>query len=1021
MINSLAFLLLLLLAEAASSRFSRVVEAVATTPAHVSGGAGAAAEGAATAAGSEIAAAQQPPPVFDVDDALAAIRAQAAAGGGGTPLSPAAAATAGRTAMASACGPGLGRCTLVMGGCCSERGTCGWECRGACQALFSAPGFCSSDANAGDGAGGGGGGVGGTSVSSAPPPPASSLPLVSLGSPCGAYLARCAGSGAGAGAGGGERGGRSCCSVLGFCVAAPSPLCSSDGDGNDDSDESTRVRTTRRFRLVATRGEINISAPLSEGGEGYRPEGIRVNGRGPPLPPPSLSAAAGDRVVVEFVNALEEPSGLHFHGVRWRDRANEDGAAGLAQRAVAAGGIGEEGKGIGGSGGSGGGSGDDDTTSSLSPLPPPVFVYDFVAGDPGTYWWHSHVKVQAADGLRGTLVVRGGEGGGGPSSSSSSGSDDGGGGGSGAKREQQSRKNQKFRARQPEATLFVGDWYGAPASAALGAYLSERNSNGREPTPDAVTINGRSWWWWRGSGGGGGGADNVSPSSSSSISSPSSSSSSLPPPPPIVEFSDPQGDYSRRGGGLALCSEPRDRHALVRVVNGGTFATVAVSFAEAAAEAEAEEEAEEERARPAAAAAKSLPRRRLRATVVAADAVPTVPTLLDPARPLRLGVGQRHDVELCALLEKSGGDSDGSGGNEEGGGGGGIGGGGTKKNKSTKKTKEEENETEMITSVWAVAVADGALFDAPMRLSNATAAVLRFGGGGRGRDLRFLPPEGVDLSDAGAAAAAPPAFSSALSSSSSSSSIDSSSGPPPPAAAVPSPEPTVFHQLTISFNKQQNRSFVQGGGGRGGGGVGGVGGRKKENSSSSSTEGPSYFVEGFSQRPRGLDDPRKPSLLEAEKERAAAAAMRRSSASSSSFGPAAGGDGGGSSSGRGKEEEREERELTEEWNLLRHPLGSVVEMRVRNDDDVEHSWHLHGHNFWVVAEGKKEEEDEGEEGKSSSSSMMIAEARDTVLVPPGTAVTLRYVADSPGAFLAHCHMGWHEAAGLAAVMVDGVE
>ena len=81
MINSLAFLLLLLLAEAASSRFSRVVEAVATTPAHVSGGAGAAAEGAATAAGSEIAAAQQPPPVFDVDDALAAIRAQAAAGG----------------------------------------------------------------------------------------------------------------------------------------------------------------------------------------------------------------------------------------------------------------------------------------------------------------------------------------------------------------------------------------------------------------------------------------------------------------------------------------------------------------------------------------------------------------------------------------------------------------------------------------------------------------------------------------------------------------------------------------------------------------------------------------------------------------------------------------------------------------------------------------------------------------------------------------------------------------------------
>ena len=278
--NSLAFLLLVLLLPAAISSRIRVVEAVGTPPAHVSGGE--AAEGAATAAaGSSSAVDAAQPAFFDVDDALAAIRAQAAAGSGNTPLSPAAAATAGRTAMDNACGPGLGRCTLVMGGCCSERGTCGWECRGACQGPFSAPGFCDTDL---------GGGGGGTSVSPALPPPASSLPLASLGSPCGAYLARCAGGGGGAGGEKGEGAGGSCCSVLGFCVSAPSPLCNGGGGTEDDDGDysARRRRTTRRFRLVATRGETNISAVP---------------------PPPGAGAAA---TFAECSNATLRPCSLLF-------------------------------------------------------------------------------------------------------------------------------------------------------------------------------------------------------------------------------------------------------------------------------------------------------------------------------------------------------------------------------------------------------------------------------------------------------------------------------------------------------------------------------------------------------------------------------------------------------------------------------------------------------------------------------------------------------------------------------------
>lgn len=612
----------------------------------------------------------------------------------------------------------------------------------------------------------------------------------------------------------------------------------------------------------------------------------------------------------------------------------------MTQRAVAAGGE-SEGAGA-------------ENSPLLPPLPPPVFIYDFVARDPGTFWWHSHVRSQAIDGLRGTLVVRGGGGGEGETEDFSfSPSPFDSGGGVGDARDQNRKSRKLRRRRQPEATLFVSDWYGVPVKTALNAYLSDRNANGREPTPDALTLNGESWWW-RDERGGGNASSSQSPSSS------------LAPPPPSVQVFDPQGD-SR---GLASCSEPRYRHTLVRVVNGGSFATVAVSFRAAEAGEEARTAAE----------AKPKPLPLLRATVVSADAVPCIPKVIEPYRPLRLGVGQRHDVELCALeTEEDDDDSDDKGGSNGGGGG---------------EEKEKKNKTHRVPFAWAVAVADGALFDAPMRISNVTAMVLLFGDGGGGggsesgrKNLRLTPPMGINLSDAGAAAAPALSLSSTLSSS-----------PPPP-----SPEPTVWHSLTISFNKQQQqrKGFVTKGGGKGG---------EKERGGEEE-EGPSYSVEGVSQRPRGLDDPRKPSLLEMEREMEMMAMMRSPSSVS-----------GGGNSGKEEREEEEGKERAEgdeqkEWNALRHPLGAVVEMLVSNDDDVEHSWHLHGHNFWIVDGGEGRG---GGEGKTpTTTKITITEARDTALIPAKSEIRARYVADSPGVFLAHCHMSWHEAAGLAVVMVDG--
>lgn len=89
-------------------------------------------------------------------------------------------------------------------------------------------------------------------------------------------------------------------------------------------------------------------------------------------PGPEIRVKKGERVRVRFTNRLEEPTSIHWHGIRI-DNAM-DGVSGLTQDAVEPGGS---------------------------------FVYDFVAPDAGTYWYHAHNRSwnQVARGLYGSLIV----------------------------------------------------------------------------------------------------------------------------------------------------------------------------------------------------------------------------------------------------------------------------------------------------------------------------------------------------------------------------------------------------------------------------------------------------------------------------------------------------------------------------------------------------------------------------------------------------------------------------------------
>lgn len=102
---------------------------------------------------------------------------------------------------------------------------------------------------------------------------------------------------------------------------------------------------------------------------GFATEVFAYNGQ---VPGPEIRVKRGDRVKVTLTNKLDEPTTIHWHGIRVP--AGMDGVPGVSQEPVAPGG---------------------------------TFVYEFVAPDAGTFFYHSHVDAdeQVDRGLYGPFIV----------------------------------------------------------------------------------------------------------------------------------------------------------------------------------------------------------------------------------------------------------------------------------------------------------------------------------------------------------------------------------------------------------------------------------------------------------------------------------------------------------------------------------------------------------------------------------------------------------------------------------------
>ncbi|OHE99327.1 multicopper oxidase [Colletotrichum orchidophilum] len=79
---------------------------------------------------------------------------------------------------------------------------------------------------------------------------------------------------------------------------------------------------------------------------------------------------------------------------------------------------------------------------------------------------------------------------------------------------------------------------------------------------------------------------------------------------------------------------------------------------------------------------------------------------------------------------------------------------------------------------------------------------------------------------------------------------------------------------------------------------------------------------------------------------------------------------------------------------------------------VPHPIHLHGHDFSVLAQGS---------GTYSSSVTLKTDnppRRDTAMLPSSGYVVLAWQTDNPGAWLMHCHIGWHTSEGFSVQFVE---
>ncbi|PWY74296.1 multicopper oxidase [Aspergillus heteromorphus CBS 117.55] len=103
-------------------------------------------------------------------------------------------------------------------------------------------------------------------------------------------------------------------------------------------------------------------------------------------------------------------------------------------------------------------------------------------------------------------------------------------------------------------------------------------------------------------------------------------------------------------------------------------------------------------------------------------------------------------------------------------------------------------------------------------------------------------------------------------------------------------------------------------------------------------------------------------------------------------------------------------------NIYNFGSNSTVRLILNNTDSTPHPMHLHGHNFWVLAEGIGA-------WNGSITNPENPLRRDTHILQPGTVdapsyLVLQWTQDNPGVWPLHCHMALHARAGMVMLVLE---
>jgi FtsP/CotA-like multicopper oxidase with cupredoxin domain len=99
-------------------------------------------------------------------------------------------------------------------------------------------------------------------------------------------------------------------------------------------------------------------------------------------------------------------------------------------------------------------------------------------------------------------------------------------------------------------------------------------------------------------------------------------------------------------------------------------------------------------------------------------------------------------------------------------------------------------------------------------------------------------------------------------------------------------------------------------------------------------------------------------------------------------------------------------------NVITLPQDQWAYIVIETSDDVTHPIHLHGHDFYILAQGN------GTYNSSDISALVNPPRRDTAMLPATGYLVLAFQSNNPGAWLMHCHIGWHVSEGLALQFVE---